>query len=176
MMFSDTGKRRQELICEIFTSHAAPYAQWTSSGMTSASIRPCKALGQRHQWCHASRMDSSAVERLVYTELVGSSNPSPCTTFGFPSGGLPGFLSSHARPSAFLRPARLFIALTLWAAQQARLNRQLRQQDLYALVSDPGLPSVNPYQARQGEAARQLTALVHASLFQLNDQGHIAPI
>lgn len=26
-------------------------------------------------------MDSSVVERLVYTELVGGSNPSPCTTF-----------------------------------------------------------------------------------------------
>ena len=25
-------------------------------------------------------MDSSVVERLVYTELVGGSNPSPCTT------------------------------------------------------------------------------------------------
>ena len=26
------------------------------------------------------RTDSSVVERLVYTELVGGSNPSPCTT------------------------------------------------------------------------------------------------
>jgi ABC-type transport system substrate-binding protein len=79
-----------------------------------------------------------------------------------------------ARALFFGLPA-FFIALTLWAAQQARLNRQLRQHDLFALVSDPGLPSVNPYQAGPGEAARQLTALVHASLFKLNDQGRIAP-
>ena len=31
---------------------------------------------------HPQCMDSSVVERLVYTELVGGSNPSPCTTFG----------------------------------------------------------------------------------------------
>ena len=120
-------------------------------------------------------MDSSVVERLVYTELVGGSNPSPCTTFGFPCGRLPGFLSAVMPARALLigLPA-LFIALTLWSAQQARLNRELRQNDLVALVSDPDLPAGHPY-LHEGEAGRQLTSLIHAPLFKLSAQGRIVP-
>ena len=68
----------------------------------------------------------------------------------------------------------LFIALTLWSAQQAQLNRELRRNDLFALVSEAGLPSVNPY-LPGSEAARQLATLVHAPLFKLDAQGQIAP-
>lgn len=78
-----------------------------------------------------------------------------------------------ARALLFGLPA-LFVALTLWAAQQARLNREMRHNDLFALVSDSELPTANPY-LNQGEAARQLTALIHAPLFALNKEGRVSP-
>lgn len=78
-----------------------------------------------------------------------------------------------ARALLFGLPA-LFIALTLWSAQQARLNRELRQHDLFALVSDSDLPAGHPY-LHEGEAERQLTSLIHAPLFKLSAQGRIVP-
>ena len=62
-----------------------------------------------------------------------------------------------ARALLFGLPA-LFIALTLWSAQQARLNRQLRQDDLFALVSDPGSPH-RSILIKQGKARPRASSL-----------------
>lgn len=67
-----------------------------------------------------------------------------------------------------------FVLLTWWAADQVRVSRSLRQGDLVALMSQPTIPTMNPYLPAT-EAERQLVSLVHEPLLKIGADGKPAP-